>query len=232
MQTRGLFGVTHPKIQVLFELLLGRYRGLIPYSPVLIPAMLGFWLMPQRRERGACIAIIIYYLLFVSSYAWWQGGSSFGSRHLAPMLPFWILPLGFAAQIRPRLTGVLLAVSIAFMSIVVSVQPKTGEHLPDPFWGALLPAFLHGEVAANNICPATGKPEQRTHVRLLRAARHDAFNLSMFLGARGLRSLVPLFTLWGASAWAFWRATRPNPSDEDAADDGPDEHGNDASLSA
>src|SRR4029079_11805651 len=119
--------------------------GLLPYSPVLFLAVIGFPILlaelrrieadePQaheridppplrptaRRELWAALAIIAYYLIFVSSYTWWQGGSSFGSRHLLQMMPFLALPLGFIADLRPKLTFSLLILSLSVMTVVTA----------------------------------------------------------------------------------------------------------------
>jgi hypothetical protein len=207
MSSHGLFGVTYPKLGVLVELLIGRYRGLLPYSPILILAAMGFAAPTHRPERLTAAAIVVYYLLFVSSYQWWQGGSSFGSRHLAPMLPFLCLPLGWIADARPRITAGVFALSLFFMAVVTAVQPKPSERLPNP-WAAIWHAFEREHVSANNTCPNTGRIETSAHEPLVSGLRHDAFNVGMLLGGKGHRSLIPLWTLWLLSAWALWRATR------------------------
>lgn len=217
----GLFGLTYPHIEVLVQLLIGRRRGLLPYSPVLLLALAGFALglaggsqarggqrREARRELVTALAVVVYYLLFVSSYAWWQGGASFGSRHLLPMLPFLVLPLAWAADLRPKLTVAAFVASLAMMTVVTAVQPKPSTKLADPLFGAILPAFIHGDVAAGNICPLLGNTGGPHHRPFLRNARYDAFNLGMALGGHGLESLLPLLGLWLASAFELWRLTR------------------------
>jgi len=225
MLGHGLFGLTYPHVDVLVKLLIGRQRGLFPYSPVLLLAVAGFVFglrkpsgdearthVSARREIFAAIGVVVYYLLFVSSYAWWHGGSSFGSRHLLPMLPFLALPLGWAADLRPRLTAAAFAVSLAMMTIVTAVQPKPSERLANPLFGSIAPAFFRGEVAMGNICPALGNTGGRRHQPFLRTSTHDSFNLGMAMGGRGLKSLIPLLALWVGAAFELWRATRkPEP---------------------
>jgi hypothetical protein len=223
MLGQGLFGLTYPHLDVLVQLLISRYRGLLPYSPVLLLAGAGFllgfgWLgnqetrphglvEPPRRELYTALAVVIYYLMFVSSYAWWHGGSSFGSRHLLPMLPFLVLPLAWAADARPKLTLTLFVLSFAFMLIVTSVQPKPSERLHDPFFSNILPAFLKGEVAWGNVCPLLGNSGGPAHRPLLRHAFHDSFNLGMVVAGRRLLSLLPLLALWLSSGYFLWRAS-------------------------
>jgi hypothetical protein len=230
---RGIFGVTLPQLGRTVELLIGRYRGLLPYSPVMLLATIGVFsgfavlrrqrkragdasmeiepvprIEPQRiRELWLAAGVCIYYVLFVSSYTWWQGGSSFGSRHLVPMLPFLALALGWIADWRPKLSAAALVISVATMTIVTSVQPKPADSIRNPFWGVLVPAFVRGEIAANNICPLYGRTDGPKHRAIVKTATHDAFNLGMALGGRGHKSLLPLIALWIASAYSLWRAT-------------------------
>jgi hypothetical protein len=206
----------------MVELLIGRQRGLLPYSPVLLLACAGFALgfrifgaedddrvQPKnaRRELATALGVVAYYLLFVSSYTWWQGGASFGSRHLLPMLPFLVLPLAWAADARPKLTFALFSVSAAVMLIVTSVQPKPSDRLHDPFFHNLLPAFVRGEVAWGNVCPLLGNSGGSAHRPFLSRAFHDAFNLGMLASGRSLLSLVPLLALWLSSGYFLWHAT-------------------------
>jgi len=236
MHAHGLFGITYPKIGVLIELLLGRYRGLLPYSPILllaIPGFLGAFVAPAtdgarpslendpnarttidlgksgRVAIAVCGGVVLYFVLFISSYEWWQGGSSFGSRHLLPMLPFLALPVALAATRRPGIALGMIVPSIVVMTIVTAVQPKPSEALHDPFWSGLVPAFGRGALAANNVCPLLGTiRKSMQHAPFLRTAPYDAWNLGMVLGGRGVRSLVPLVAAWLTSFWAIGRRIR------------------------
>ncbi|HVU02363.1 MAG TPA: hypothetical protein VHE30_11455 [Polyangiaceae bacterium] len=219
MHSHGLFGITYPKLGVIASLLIGHTRGLLPYSPVLILGAVGF-LEPvlgstsdeaARERRGPlllALGVVLYVVLFVASYEWWQGGASFGSRHIASMLPFLALPVAFVADRRPRLAVALLAVSAFAMLVVTSVHPKPSENLTSPFWSFLLPSFFRGELALTKACPVFGSPRAAGHHPFLAVAPYDAFNLGMVLGGRGLKSLLPLVSVWGTAAWAFRRALR------------------------
>jgi hypothetical protein len=70
------------------------------------------------------------------------------------------------------------------------------------------PAFFRGQVARGNICPELGYTAARRHRPLLRRAFHDAFNLGMVLGGRGLESLLPLAAVWLSAAYGLWQITR------------------------
>jgi hypothetical protein len=78
---QGVFGVTSPKGHVLVELAVGRYRGLLPLSPVLAGAPVGFvmlWRGGHRAMVGGAAAIAVYYLLLNAAYVYWAGGWSYG----------------------------------------------------------------------------------------------------------------------------------------------------------
>src|SRR4029078_8419257 len=50
-----------------------------------------------RRARGAAVVsvlIALYFVLLNAGYTYWEGGWSFGPRHLAPGIPFACLWLG------------------------------------------------------------------------------------------------------------------------------------------
>ncbi len=228
MRHRGLiaFGLSYPNPAVMAELLLGRFRGLLPYSPILFLSIPGFLraLAGRSEEGGAhpvpayrnafrlALGVVIYFVLFVSSYAWWQGGASFGSRHLAPMLPFLSLPVAFVADARPRLAVVLGVVSVLFMTVVTSVQPKPSERFRNPLWQYDVPAFVRGDLALSNACPVLGSSELRGHPPFLRGRKRDAFNVGILLGGNGWKSLLPLLALWLTAGWALHKTLR----DEDA----------------
>ena len=233
MRTRGVFGLTYPHIGVLAELLMGRFRGLLPYSPILLLAIPGFLsslsrdvtadaapepvVAERRRATKVAAGVCAYFLLFVSSYTWWQGGSSFGSRHLIPMLPFFAMPIALVASRRPGLGLVFLVPSVAIMLVVTSVQPKVNDRMQNPFWAGLLPAFVDGVIAANDVCPVIGRVGHAPHESFVRRGRYDAFNVGMALGSPGPRSLAPLIAVWLTSAWALGRAARKESDDAVAA---------------
>jgi hypothetical protein len=111
---QGFMGVTYPKAYVLREILVGRYRGLLPLAPVLAAAPFGLILLwKQAKARVSTLAvtaIAIYYVLLNASYASWDGGWSYGPRHLSPALPFLSLPLGLLWTRSSRAVRSVLAV--------------------------------------------------------------------------------------------------------------------------
>jgi hypothetical protein len=188
---QGLMGVTYPKLYVLREILVGRYRGLLPLAPVIAAAPFGLGLLwKQANARASTLAITaiaLYYLLLNSSYAVWDGGWSYGPRHLSPALPFLCLPLGLLWTRSSRAVRSVLAVlflysaSITLLAASTVVMPPTDAK--SPVQELLWPAFHAGLIDKN---------------------------LGMLIGLHGLVSLIPLFLVWAAAfaAWVWLRLSQ------------------------
>jgi hypothetical protein len=185
---QGLMGVTYPKAYVLREILVGHYRGLLPLAPVIAAAPFGLALLwKQANARASSLAmsaIALYYLLLNSSYAVWDGGWSYGPRHLSPALPFLCLPLGLLWTRSSHAVRSVLAVlflysaSITLLGVSTVVMPPTGAK--SPVQELLWPAFRAGLIDKN---------------------------WGMLIGLHGLVSLIPLFLVWTAAftAWVWLR---------------------------
>jgi hypothetical protein len=184
----GFMGVTYPKAYVLREILVGRYRGLLLLAPVIGAAPFGLRLLwKQAHARWitlAIIAIALYYLLLNASYAVWDGGWSYGPRHLSPALPFLCLPLGILWSKSSHAVRWVLAILLLYSAFVtllgVSTVVMPSTDVKSPVQELLWPAFRAGLIDKN---------------------------LGMLIGLRGLASLIPLFLFWGAAfaAWAWLR---------------------------
>jgi hypothetical protein len=194
LMKQGLMGVTYPKADALFGILLGCYRGLLPIAPLVGAAPLGLRLLwKQTNARGivlAITAISLYYVLLNASYADWDGGMSYGPRHLAPGLPFLCLPLALLWTRSPSVSRWVLAILAfygAFLTLVaVSTHAMGGPRgVKFPMQELLWPAFRDG---------------------------HLSQNLATLAGLQGLASLIPLFLVWGtASAAWVWLRRSPGP---------------------
>jgi len=115
----GLLGFTLPRIDHLIGLLILPEQGLFFYSPILMLAPVGWF----RAYRSADTKIrdlsmlsllaTIPILLWISSYADWRGGATFGPRQIVSTLPFFMVGVAFGIQRIPRLVWIpLLAISI------------------------------------------------------------------------------------------------------------------------
>jgi len=188
LMKQGLMGVTYPKAYVLREIIVGRYRGLLPLAPLVGTAPFGLWLLwKQANARGSALvatAIALYYVLMNASYASWDGGYSYGPRHLSPALPFLCLPLALLwTRSSPAIRSLLAVLAFygAFISLIaVSTNVMPPDTAKSPVQELLWPAFHAGNLSQN---------------------------LGTFTGLRGLASLIPLFLVWGAAiaAWVWLR---------------------------
>jgi hypothetical protein len=207
---QGVMGVTYPKAEVLGEILFGRFRGLLFLSPVLAAAPLGFARLVRRpASRGPGIAaatIAIYYVLLNAAYVYWDGGYSYGPRHLSPALPFLCLalaPLWARAAVPSRVVlGALALYSASLTLVAVSTTVQPPDRFKRPVTELLLPAFARGELSLNH--QAFVEPDL---VRRRDPIAH-AWNLGEKLGLSGRASLVPLALAWGLLSFAWW-TTRP-----------------------
>ena len=197
----GLMGVTYPKAYVLREILVGRYRGLLLLAPVVGAAPFGLRLLWKRANGRwstlAIIAIALSYLFLNASYAVWDGGWSYGPRHLSPALPLLCLPLAILWSHSSRAVRWVLAVLLVYSAFItllgVSTVVMPPTDVKSPVQELLWPAFHSG---------------------------HIDKNLGMLIGLRGLASLIPLFLTWGAAfaAWVWLRRSLvPKGSEATAA---------------
>ncbi|OYY92017.1 MAG: hypothetical protein B7Y45_00545 [Sphingomonas sp. 28-66-16] len=143
---QGLFGLTYPKADVMFELVFGLRRGLIWVAPVLAIAPLGLIRLARGPHRDVAVmaaAVILLVLLVNASYVYWDGGFSTGPRHSVPMLP--LLALGLAPlwagleRARARigvlaLLGLSVVINLAIAATVITA-PDTARF---PLWRPIL----------------------------------------------------------------------------------------------
>lgn len=144
---QGFFGLTYPKLPVLFELLFGPRRGLIWVAPVLAVAPLGLMRLyrsPADRPMAVmAIAVITIVLLVNASYFYWDGGFSTGPRHSVPAIP--LLALGLAplwmSLERPRARIALLSLlglSIMINLMISATEITAPDSAPFPLWRPIL----------------------------------------------------------------------------------------------
>ena len=219
---RGFMGVSWPRPRVLWELLFGAYRGLLPISPFFIFAAPGFVMMWRdksiRAEWALCAAVTAFYLLFVSGYYMWDGGCSMASRHLVPMLPFAAIPAAFALRRMPRVGAALIAWSAAVCLISVATFPEFPDAMkpdprnpgrlvrtyPFPIFDIGFRFFAQGRIAEKAVLP-DGRLEFASRFP---AHKWDAYNLGQVLGLPRLWSLAPLGLAWAAACWALFGRPR------------------------
>jgi hypothetical protein len=174
---------------------------------VLAAAPLGFVVLiraPASRVPAiAAAAIAAYYPLFNAAYFYWDGGSSYGPRHMAPGLPFLSLalaPLWSRAQPAVRVALAALALygtALALVAVSTTAQPP--EYYKNPVSQLLWPSFEKGHLSINQ----QGFVDD--NLRRQRDPVAHAWNLGEKLGLTAHASLVPLFAIWGALGIAWWQ---------------------------
>lgn len=186
-QAQGIFGVTYPHLDALWQTTFGPYRGVFLLCPVLLLAIPGFarlWrLRAWRAEVVTWLAIALAYALFTVSYFEWDGGFSMGPRQFLPALPF-IMP-AVAATLLPggrplwrRLFAPLAALSVVIVELATATSPLFDPKYGSPLTQWVLPHLRDG--ALDN-------------------------NWGQLFHLPGLLQLLPLLLALGFAAYRHWR---------------------------
>lgn len=146
----GFLGIKWPDARAFFLSLFSPLRGLFVLSPFLLGSL---WGVGDGRVKERPYFVLVVALLwgnayFTSSFTYDSWGWTVGPRHLTPMLPFLMLPLGWLLE---RLkSGVPFAV---LGGLCVSAVLMTGfvgfvNYVPDDvstsFWGLEVPLLVDG----------------------------------------------------------------------------------------
>ncbi len=197
---RGFFGVGLPRLSVLWEVLLGPTRGLFLLVPAFGVGVMGLARMARDRQDAAFagrlgLCVVGFFLVLNASYFYWNGGYTYGPRHMGDGLPFYALGLGWLASrvARRSLRAALWAMvglGVLWSLMAVSVGTPDGETLVP------ISAFVAGQTPApaGSVVPQALRCEDevRNHSIIAR----PIWNLGMFVGLRGLSSLLPLLGIW------------------------------------
>jgi hypothetical protein len=118
-QHHGFFGIGVPTLGGLKDVLVGT-RGLLYFSPVLLAAAVGLWLLWRSGVRAEAMlagVVVVLFLLLNAGYFLVYGGGTPGPRFFAPALPFLALGLPCALARWPRPTLVLALVSAVLTTV-------------------------------------------------------------------------------------------------------------------
>jgi hypothetical protein len=198
---RGFLGMDQLRWEAFAGSTVAPDNGLLFLCPMLLLALPGFLVPVERRRHpwilGVSAAVIVIYLLFISSLSFWRGGWQVGPRYITVMLPFAMVPVTMAIAAADRLSGWrgelawALVVAVVAVSIVIySLTSLLFPHYPETF----------------------KNPVHELVLRLL-VSGYAPWNAGWLIGLRGLASLVPyllaLVALLGLIAVprrARWRA--------------------------
>jgi hypothetical protein len=118
----------------LAGLLVDQRFGLLAYAPVLLFAFGGVGYMAWRREHRRLgfeyLFVLVPYLLVITHFAMWWGGSSAPARFLVPVLGMLTIPAALAwTAIRDRATRASAWAALAFslFATAVLVLPEGGR---------------------------------------------------------------------------------------------------------
>jgi hypothetical protein len=206
----GFFGITVPRWWRIREILLGRYRGLLPLAPLvaLTPIGLGMLAAAPSRRRAVIVAAAtaVFYVCLNASYFYWEGGWSYGPRQILPALPFVALGLAPLWEHGRRAGRIVLAAGwvwgAALTLVAVSTTPQPPGSVKDPIRELLWPAFRDGELSLNRQTFVHGSASlgDLRDGTIPRAA----WNLGEVAGLHGWASLAPLGLVWVGTAAALW----------------------------
>jgi hypothetical protein len=107
----------------LAGLLFDQRFGLLAYAPVLVSALAGLGSMVRdrasRRLGLELLFVVVPYLLSVTHFAMWWGGTSAPARFIVPMLPLLMVPAAFSwTTIRCRATRATMLAALALTAFV------------------------------------------------------------------------------------------------------------------
>ncbi|MGN5375647.1 phospholipid carrier-dependent glycosyltransferase [Sphingomonas hankookensis] len=126
----GLFGLTYPKLRVLFELIFGERRGMLWVAPILIVAPFGLAMLvrePATRAIGwLAVAGAVVPFLINASYYYWDGGNATGPRHALPAVGFLGIGIGMFWARAGRWSRIAVAALLAG-SIVLNMAIASAE---------------------------------------------------------------------------------------------------------
>ena len=149
--SRGLLGVTEPRLESLYEILFGG-RGLLRLSPWLALAPLGLWAARRRDRRPVVLvaaATCLAFLLFNAGYFLPFGGRTPGPRFLTPALPFAAILVALTPTSR-IVTAALIALSSLLVSAATATVPSAAEGVADPLVETWVPLLLGRSLADTN----------------------------------------------------------------------------------
>jgi len=194
-QAVGFVGLTYPKINILWNILIDPQRGLFFCNPVLLLVVPAAGYFFKRRELRAewivTVASFVGLILFNASYGAsivsWGGGTATGPRQIVAAIPFMVLTLAFLPAAANWLLAALGALSAFIMLLATATNPHFPYEYNNPVRDFALQQFMRGDFGTNRDAYFGGDMIVGDSV---------AFNLGKLLRWPGPVQLVPLGILW------------------------------------
>ncbi len=191
---QGLMGIHWPNLRVLFYMTFHPTMGLFWQSPVLLLSIIGaYFILIDRRYRFEALlvmGIIGSYLVIMSGYYMWWGGSSLGPRHIIPVLPFFCILLIFVPKRLTWMLVVLSLVSIGQMLIAAASDVQVNPTM-------VLNIRSLGFFDYSHIYDYCLKQLEEGNF---------AWNLgNRLLGLKSWSSLIPFFIIFGGFTFFYFR---------------------------
>jgi len=127
----GMFGIPDPAVALI--LLISPFRGIFYGAPILAMGIYGLCRMRRGfpAEMGLFIAIALTFYLVNCSFFGWHAGYACGPRYLIPATAFLALPCVYGFMRLPRLSGFLLAISIAINFLFAATDAESPAGVGD-----------------------------------------------------------------------------------------------------
>jgi hypothetical protein len=127
----GMFGVPDPAVALI--LLISPFRGIFYGAPILAMGVYGLWRMRGAfaAEMWLFIAIGLTFYMVNCSFFGWHAGYACGPRYLIPATAFLVLPSVHGFMRLPRVSGVLLAISIGINFLFAATDAESPAGVGD-----------------------------------------------------------------------------------------------------
>ena len=145
------YGFSMPEAGTIRALLVGEYRGLFFWSPVMLMSVPGFYYMFRKDRRVAIMTMIACVLIVLQAAAFytWFGGNAIGPRYLAPVIPFLGFAVAYGIQRWPEPGMVLGLISIVLMLGVTAIAIDPPGDVLTPLQSFYLIRFREHRFADN-----------------------------------------------------------------------------------
>jgi hypothetical protein len=117
-----------PRWDVLLTILFSPFRGLFFSAPILLMGVYGSFCLfriAQWRAEACLFAFLVgLYVCFNASFRGWHGGWIAVPRYLGPAIPFLAVPVVFGFVRFPKMSCLLVAVSVVINLLFTAVDPQ------------------------------------------------------------------------------------------------------------